>query len=116
MVSETLSFNTVMMSNSLQTVMFAVVGYVVLTWLLDHASRAWLVRTQLVLPKRLFSKARHTQLRDAWTDIAIACFGLAAIGMQLQAAGWLIALASVGYLTALVLRAAGDCNLVDSRP
>ena len=99
-----------MVINSIGTVAVAVVAYLAISWCFNQLARRYFVGKRLGLPQRLFSRSRHAELRDAWTDIAIGSFALASIGLQVQADGWLIAVAATTWVGAIVLRAAGDCD------
>ena len=111
METQTLSFNTVVMSNAATTVIVTLALYLALSSCAQSATRWWLARHQMRLPARFFAPARFRYMRDAWGDGAIACFGLAALSAVGHMSMLITVLGLLGALGALVVRTLGDSAL-----
>ncbi len=111
MEAQTLSFNTVVMSNSATAVILTFALYWALAAGTQAATRWWLSRHRLRLPSRFFAPARFRYMRDAWGDGAIACFGLAALSAVGHLSLLITVLGLLGALGALVVRTLGDSAL-----
>jgi len=105
---QTLGFNTVVMSNSATAVILTIALYGALNLLAQVGTRWWLTRHRIRLPARFFGRSRFIHLRDAWSDGAIACFGLAALSVIGAMSVALTVLGVLGAVGALIARTLGD--------